>query len=363
VGLTSLALIAVLAALAAGMLVALLWGWSRLARRGLLMVAARVGALAVFELTVLALIFAVVNRSGDFYSSWSDLFGTDTGTAPITLSPAGAGRSVPGATARPVTVTGASQVPVAGRRPTRVQAGRVLAVRLHGQLSGLTVPGYVYLPPGYSASRSPLPVLVVISDQIPSAAAAYGASRLAATAATEIRAGRLRPLILVMVPARIGSDASCLNVPGGPQAATFFTQDLAQAIGSAFRAASPLSRRWGLLGGASGGYCTVQLALTSAATYAAAAAPAGSYPVPPGASATGGSPQLASQDNLGWLLHNRPMQPVSVLFTGRGAAPLAALARPPMHAQTRALPGGRYPLAPVLDWLGRQLAAATIVRS
>ena len=43
--------------------------------------------------------------------------------------------------------------------------------------------------------------------------------------------------------------------------------------------------------------------------------------------------QIRTQDNLAWLLRHRPMQPVSVLFTARGAgAALPHWPRPPMYA-------------------------------
>ncbi len=367
-GLTGPALIAVLAAVAAVLLALLVWRWPKLAGRGAAVLAARAVALGVFELTVLALIFVLVNRSGGYFSSWSDLFGTDTGSAAITAIPAGATavggpRPAAGSAGASLAVTGSSAVRIPGRHGAPVPSGRLLTVRLHGQLSGLTAPGYLYLPPGAArARRASLPVTVVVSARAASRAAPYGAARLAITAALQIRAGRLRPQILVVLPAQIGSERACLNVPGGAQAATFMAQDLPQAVGSGYPAASPLSRRWALLGDASGGYCALQLALTSSATFTAAAVPDGRYAAPGGA-VTGGSRQLRTQDDLAWVLRNRPPQPVAVMFTGHGAAPLMALMRSPMQAVARGLAPGAYPLGPVLDWLGGQLASATAARS
>ena len=40
---------------------------------------------------------------------------------------------------------------------------------------------------------------------------------------------------MVMLPAHIGQDdQGCLDVPGGPQADLFFTEDLPQAMNSAY---------------------------------------------------------------------------------------------------------------------------------
>src|SRR6266568_3726536 len=169
-------------------------------------------------------------------------------------------------------------------------------------------------------ARVHLPAGRVLRGQAGSPAAPVSARRLSATAAVQMAAGRLGPMIVVMLPSRSGQDQGCLNVPGGAQAATFFAQDLPHAIGSVYRAASPFTRRWALLGDSSGGYCALQLALTSSGTFAAAALPPGTYTAPPGSGEFGGNPQLRSQDNLAWLLRHRPMQPISVLLYARGRA-------------------------------------------
>jgi hypothetical protein len=360
VGLTSLGLVAVLAVGAAGMLAGVLWLWPKLAGRGIRMVLTRIAALGALELTVLSLIFAVANRSADYYSSWSDLFGSAAGSGAIITGQYSAGQAM-----APVTVTGSSAVRLPGRPKAR--AGRLQSVRIHGQLSGLTVPGYVYIPAGYSAGPAaysaagrgarPLPVLTVISDQVGSRQAPYGARQLSATAAVQVAAGRLRPMIIVMLPARIGRDQGCLNVPGGAQAATFFAQDLPHAIGSAYRSASAFSRRWALLADSSGGYCALQLAVTGSGTFSAAALPPGTYNAPPGAGVLGHSRQLRIQDNLVWLLQHRPMQPISVLFTARGQAqPLLSLVRPPMYSTSLTPAAGYRPLAAAVDWIGARLS-------
>jgi hypothetical protein len=361
VALTSSALVAVLAVVAAGLLASVLWWWPKLAAGGARPVLLRIAALCAVQLSVLSLIFVVVNRSAEFYASWSDLLGTDTGGGSITAIQVGSGQAAHlgsgGATAL-VTVTGSSAVAVAGRRRA---GGRLQAVRIHGQLSGLTAPGYVYLPAEYSTAggrAQHLPVVVVISDQVGGGRSApYSAVRLAATAAVQIAAGHLAPLILVMLPARVGHvDQGCLNVPGGAQAATFFAQDLPDALRSAY-GVGPQPSRWGLLGDSSGGYCALQLAMTSSAAFSASVVPPGRYTAPPGPAGAGGSPQLRTQDNLSWLLQHQPMQPISVLFAGPGRTqPFLTMARAPMHAASIGLATGQWPLSPLLDWIGRTLS-------
>src|SRR5580704_5745303 len=94
---------AVVAVVAAAALAAILWYWPRLAGRGVLPVVARIGALGVLQLSVLGLIFLIVNSSAEFYSSWSDLLGDQSGGGAIVARQAeGGGRpAADGPAARP----------------------------------------------------------------------------------------------------------------------------------------------------------------------------------------------------------------------------------------------------------------------
>jgi enterochelin esterase-like enzyme len=355
VGLTSPALVVLLAVITALLLAAILGWWPRLAARGPRTVLLRIAALAALQLSVLSLIFVVINSSAEFYASWSELFGTQSGSGGVITGQhvTARGRG-DGQAAAPVTVIANS--PVAAPGPPAAPGGELQTVTFHGQLSGLSVPGFVYLPPGYAAAMPQLPVAVVISGQLNAAGQPYSAGRLAATAARQIAGGKLKPLIVVMLPARIGPDQGCLDVPGGAQATTFFTEDLPQAVGSGYRAEPPASGRWALLADSAGGYCALQLAMTSSETFAAAALPPGDYTAPPGPAEFGGSPQIRTQDNLTWLLLRQPMQPVSVLFTGPGSAqPFLSRARPPMYVGQAGLAAGTWRLAAVIDWVGAVL--------
>ena len=82
-GLTSPALVVALSAAVIVTLAAMLWWWPRLAVPGARAVVLRIAALAALQASVLGLIFVIANRSAEFYSSWSDLFGTDHASAAI----------------------------------------------------------------------------------------------------------------------------------------------------------------------------------------------------------------------------------------------------------------------------------------
>ncbi len=156
----------------------------------------RIGALSALQVSVLGLIFVVANRSAEFYSSWSDLFGTDSASGAVVAVGLGSSQ-----TAAPVKVISTAPVPVPGRR--RTPGGQLQTVQVHGQLSGLTAPGYVYLPQRYPRAAgpgAPLPVVVVISDQLGSQSSVFGARQLAAAAAGQIAVGRLKPVIIDHAP-------------------------------------------------------------------------------------------------------------------------------------------------------------------
>src|SRR5579875_647369 len=145
VGLTSLALVVTLAVAAGAIAAALLWWWPRLAGGGIRNVAGRAGGVLLLELTVLSLIFVAVNRANEFYASWSDLLGTDTGRAPIVPVDHPAATGVTRLT-RAVTVTGTMPVTAGGHGGS---GGLLESVRIRGALTGLTAAGYVYLPAGH----------------------------------------------------------------------------------------------------------------------------------------------------------------------------------------------------------------------
>jgi hypothetical protein len=348
-GLTSAALAWDLAVLAAALLGILLLGWPRLAGSGLPQVARRLIALCLVQASLLVLVLVLVNQAGGFYSSWSDLLGRYTGGGTL--------RSLteiaPDNTAR-LTVLGSVPVSIPGNvHPV----GSLQAVAIAGQLSGLSFGGHVYLPPGYPhalGGHVRYPVIVAISASLAATKAGGGAMRLAVAAAEQIASGRLRPLIVVMLPAGPGTDLGCLNVPGGPQAALFFSSDLPASIASRYLAGSGRNK-WGLLGDASGGYCALQLALTNAPVFSAAAVPARPYIAPPGPPAGGRGSPFGLQDNLAWLVRHQPMQPISVLFTGAGQArPFVSIARSPMLVTAQS-PASSSLSVLALDWLGRLL--------
>ena len=350
-GLRSLPLLILLAVLTALLLAGVLRCWAVHGRHwGAGQALRRVGLLGALQISVLSLIFVWVNRSQEFYASWSDLLGTSAVTGRVVaLSEA---ESVPAG--QPALVLPGAAAG-AGHGTTGGPHGLLEEVRLRGGASGLSARGYVFLPPGYSRTGRRLPVVLVLSREAGSRTAADGARQLAAAAGAGMAAGRLAHLILVLLPPAVAgrADPGCLDIPGGPQATMFFTQDLPQAVETSFRA-SRLPAQWAVVGGPGGGYCALQLATSAAGIFSVAAAPAGAYLAPPGPRVRT-TVWLRSEQNLQWRLRHRPAPPVRVLFTARPgtAGGLMALVRPPMTAAMTSTVPGRQPLMPVLTWVGR----------
>jgi len=357
VGPRGMPLLVLLAVLAGALLAGTLWLWPVLARRGVGFVALRIALLVALQASVIGAVFVWVNRVNEFYVSWSDLLGTNHPAAQVAAVAPGAAHDAAVSAGPGVQTLASRQVVLPGARPR--PGGRLEKVRFDGTVSGIAATGYVYLPPRHSTA-SRLPVIVVISGQAGNGAASYGAARVAAAAAAQIAARRMPPAIVAMLPPAVAGRASwgCLDSPAGPQAGTFFSQDLPLALVRAYRAV-PGPSGWAVLGGPGGGYCALQLATAPSGQFRVAAAAPGTYTAPPGAGGTVAAPGLRRQDSMLWRLQHWPPPPVQVLFTGAGGPRrFVALVRPPMTVTTARPAAGPASLAPVLDWIGHALAAA-----
>jgi hypothetical protein len=362
VGPTSLALIAVLAVLAGLLMAGALTFWPVLARSGAARILGRIMVICALDVVVLGLILVIANRSSSFYASWSELLGTEHVSGQIVAwnHDQGAAGDLDARDGQ-LTITARLMVAVPGH--PRADGGRLLAVTMTGPESGITTNGYVYVPaeaarPSARRSGLSLPVIVVISDRLGVQGAVFSARQIASTAAAEIATARLRPVLIVMLPPRIapGAGRSCLDVPGGPQAATFFAADLPDLIRSGLPASAD-SAQWAVAGDRAGAYCALQLALNDSDVFSVAAAPPGYYTPEAAPKDVGPSQLIRQQENLLYLLGHQPMQPVTVVLTGgpEAARPILAAARAPMRVAVVPLATGRWPFAPVLDAIGRLL--------
>lgn len=371
-GLTSKKVLLAAVLLAAGLFAATVWLWPRLARRGALPVLGRVAMMLAAQLSLIAALALAGNYSFGFYASWADLFGRST--TPGVVVDHGQG---PPSGAR-LRVLGTLHVNVAGGTVPQL-GGQIQRVAIAGGVSGITTTAYVYLPPEYF--RQPhgrFPAAVVLTGYPGTAEALYKKLRYPAVAAGEVRRGTARPMILVMMRPTVAPprDTECTDVPGGPQAETFFATDLRTSLAARYRIGTGATS-WGIIGDSTGGYCALKLALRDPDAYAAAVGLSADYGAPRDATTGdlyGGSPGRRASNDLMWRLRHLPHPAVSLLVTSSrhgehnyGATlRFIALAGGPTRVSSIVLPSGGHnfttwsrEIPPALCWLSARLAPPT----
>ncbi|MFH8749214.1 alpha/beta hydrolase [Streptomyces rimosus] len=391
-GLTSQSLEIMVVMLAVACVVLTVWQWPRLSRRGMPAVLGRLGSILVTQTAVLCSLALAVNSSFAFYSSWDELLG-NTDDAPVAVGKGGVGPqyadagSLRGGLVQPAGPQGLDRV---NGLPTGApeKAGKVESVRIVGRRTRVVNPAFVYLPPQYfqpQYRRQRFPVSVVISGYPGGIMNLAQHLRIPQTAGELIGEGRMQPTVLVMVRPTIAPprDTECVDVPGGPQAESFFTRDLPEAVKAAYRVGHDPSA-WGAFGYSSGGTCALLLALRNPGVYTSAVSLSGDYAVKDDLT-TGslfGSGAAAArrerEHDLLWRLRNRPVPQVSALVaSSRLGEPnypdtlrFIQAAKPPMTIDSIILPRGshqfstwRREVAPALEWQGRQLTFPQDVES
>ncbi|MFH8344773.1 alpha/beta hydrolase [Streptomyces sp. NPDC018045] len=382
-GLTSQSLEIMVITLAVACVALTVWLWPRLSLRGVLPVLGRIGSILVTQTAILCSLALAVNSSFEFYSSWDELLG-NTDEAPVAVNKGGGPRyadagSLRGGLVQPAGPQGLDRVTgLPSGAPAEV--GKVESVRIVGRRTRVVNPAFVYLPPQYfqhQYRRQRFPVSVVISGYPGGIMNLAQHLQIPQTAGKLIEEGRMQPTVLVMVRPTIAPprDTECVDVPGGPRAETFFTQDLPEAVKAAYRVGHDPSA-WGAFGYSSGGTCSLLLALRSPGVYTSAVSLSGDYAVKDdlttGAlfgSGTGAERREREHDLL-WRLKHLPVPQVSALVASsrlgepnyRDTLRFIEAAKPPMTVDSIILPRGshqfstwRREVAPALEWQGRQL--------
>ncbi|PIM71070.1 esterase [Streptomyces sp. JV178] len=313
-GLTSNTVLVLAVTSAVLLFVGTVWLWPRLARRGWRPVCGRIGVLLATQVVVFAAIGLTANQAFGFYASWADLFGRDTAQGVVVdHDDAETGGPLRVLDTRPVNVTG-------GDRPE--VGGQIQKVEIVGRTSRIASPAYVYLPPEYFQPRyrtRSFPAAVVLTGYPGTAEALIKGLHFPQTAHTLAREGKAQPMILVMMRPTVAPprDTECVDVPGGPQAETFFARDLPDAVGHHYRVGRKPGS-WGVIGDSTGGYCALKLAVHHPGTYAAGAGLSPYYkaPIDP---TTGdlfrGNKTLRNEADLFWYLKHRPAPDTSLLVT------------------------------------------------
>lgn len=343
-----LQLIAVVAAVALPLLI--VWLWSRgaqirgsMLRRGLT-AAGRLGVVLLAQATAMFALFLYVNDEYEFYASWSDLFGIQD-KAPQHLDPA----------------------------TLNAGSGRLESLPVRTD-AGVTDDVLVWLPPGYDTSAPRrYPVVEVLPGQPSSPSLLFTHFDFGTVASEAIASGRVKPFVAVLPPIMISPprDTECVDVPNGPQAGTWVTHTVPDAVLPRFRV-EPMGRHWSMIGFSAGAQCAAKLLLRNPTRYGAAVALAGDY-VPYTDDTTGdlfgNDKALWNQNSASWLYRQHGLRGTKLMMVaskqdGWSARPTGAMAKE-THGDPGVtvvmLPAGGHnyhvyaPYLPqALNWLGVQ---------
>ncbi|MGI8881607.1 MAG: alpha/beta hydrolase [Jatrophihabitans sp.] len=357
--------------------------WSRLpgplAVRGLI----RLAMVVTSQIVAVCLVAAAVNDYEYFYKSWSELAG---GAAQFAGSPpaTGAPRTAPndrqhGRLGRGGRISARTDTSfsTAAQWTSR---GRLESVQIEGELSRLKSHAFVYLPPQYfqPAYRHTLfPALEVFTgypgiDQYLIARLRYQDVLL-----DLIRRQAARPMVLIMMRPSVTFplDSECTDVPAGPQAFTFFADDVPTQVASNYRV---LPTGWGTIGDSTGAYCATKLAMLHPEVFNAAAEMSGYFFALKDRTTGdlwGGSRVIRDLNDLKWRLAHLPAPPVSILVgtskSEKGpdgyaeARRFVRLVKAPMTADMMTVPHGGHNTATwtaeipaALTWLSERIAPA-----
>lgn len=355
-------------------------GWSRVRGPRILRLAQRFLLVGATQVLVVLLLAAGANNYGYFYGSWSDLFGGSSQVA-VSLPPTHGGKAP-----RQGHVGAAGAIPAVRSGPTawstRAQwatRGRVDTLTVPGTRSALSAQASVYLPPEYfqpaSAHRT-FPAVEVLTGYPGVVANLVQRQHYPDVLLAELNQHRAGPMVLVMLRPTVAPprDTECTDVPGGPQALTYLSQDVPSAVESAYRV-RPLG--WGAMGDSTGGYCAVKLAMARSDVFTSAVSLSGYYHTLRDATTGdlwGGSSVVRDLNSPEWLLAHQPAPPISVLTTigtsEQGHTGISdtrrflSLVKPPMSVSSIVIPGGGHNfhtwstvMGPAMDWLSKRLHA------
>ena len=288
--------------------------WGRVRGPRTARLAARLAMIGLCQITAVLLGFVVVNNHYGFYSSWDDLLGRDSGPGVMVHRAAGAGWHRGGHGLAP-------RVRPAGPNQDFEPAGNgSLATSFRGPLSGLGSHNdvYVWLPPQYSDpayAKSDFPVLMLFPGFPGTPQTWFGAMAGQNALLKQLRTdpGNTTPFVLAAVNINMekGVNTNCADIPGGPQVASFITQDVRPMLERSFRVTTD-RRGWGLMGYSEGGLCAGKLLVQYPQYFSAAVQMSGD--VRPDGVVSRYGPRVTDENSTLWLFqHRKPAQPVALL--------------------------------------------------
>ncbi len=312
----------------------------------------------------------LLNRSYDFYSSFGDLVGRPPNAhAYAALDPP--------RTAARVHIVDPRWLALA-KRSAKLGEGTLLNVTFPGARSGITREGEIYLPAAYFTEGSDRYFAAIeLFHGFPGHPHDFTNLDVAKQLDTEIKAGRIPPLVAVIPHTYDTASTECVDGIDGEHDATYLAEDVYDDVINTFRVQA--GRTWATLGISTGGFCAVNLALHHPERYAAAASLSGYFTAgedPDTGRLYGGHGKFSRDANspLWWVTHRSPVAPPIYLFASAGdpsavreaqimAAALAKHARG-LPTDYDELPSGGHnwgvwsvAFSPAVDWIAQYLPA------
>ncbi|MCW2914659.1 MAG: putative esterase [Actinomycetia bacterium] len=372
--LTSSGLIGLLFLAAVGVTGATVWLWPRFAARGIRPVLSRLGLLVTSQLVLTVAMVAAINSYFLFYGSWGELLGTQQETAQVKHNDRANGVSAANPLGRSISGLVDKQH---SKDPAKY--GQLENINIPGVRTGFSQHAYVLLPPEYFQPKFQMrkfPVALMLTGYPGSAKSLITRLKLPDFVHKGVAAGKLAPTIYVMITPTVAPprDTECTDVPAGPKAATYFGQDLPEALAGSYRVASSRAG-WGIMGDSTGGYCAAKIAMMFSDRYSAAVNMSGHFHAIKDLTTGdlwGGSPTVRNENDLIWRIQHMPAPPISLLITsaekGERSYPQAKqfiqTVRPPLQLDTIILKSGGHNyqtygevFPSVLEWMSQHLRA------
>jgi len=229
----------------------------------------RISLILLIQILALASMGVTINRYGEFYDSWSDLFGAQAQYQRIALSP--------------TTLSQFSQKDLAAA--TRTQGGSLIFREvIQGQNSHISNVVYVVASPKIAKSLlSPLHTVgsnyqvVELFPGTPGVPQTWIGTLGGITTMENLEnAGQIPPTIAVIPAINVepGQDTECMDFEGGAQVETWITTDMLRFM-QTFMGID--NRPWAAFGYSTGGWCAAEVAVLHQDQYSKGVALAGYF--------------------------------------------------------------------------------------
>ncbi len=237
----------------AATLIATIYFWHKFAHKTWKTITGRFSLILIIQCFALASMGITINRSGEFYGSWSDLFGAQGQYQKIAVAPAA--------------LTQLSKKDLLSATKTK---GGSLIFRevIRGAKSGISNVVYVVASPKLAAQlESPLHSIgstyqvVELFPGTPGVPQTWIGSLDGITSLENLEnAGRIPPTIAVIPAINVqpGEDTECMNFVGGAQVETWISDDMKTFL-KTFLGVD--DRLWSSFGYSTGGWCAAEVAV------------------------------------------------------------------------------------------------------